>query len=104
MFTEYSLRVISGDIEVTVAGVQAALLSATEAALLADTLWEIGTSTQTKGAITISAALKSAANTSILGGKVDMRSGDLPALQEALNDMQSDRPKQSGLTDLNAAI
>src|SRR5260221_14501405 len=90
-----------GDIIVTVAGQHAAVLSANEAAVLAETLWQIGTETKARGAIAISAALMSAANTSVLGDKVDVRPADVPAMQDALDELQSG---PSGLADLQAAI
>jgi hypothetical protein len=50
---------VSGKIDVSVAGEHVATLSAEEAALLANVLRDLGTSTKRRGAITIAAALKS---------------------------------------------
>jgi hypothetical protein len=90
-----------GDISITLMGQHAAVLSAKESALLAETLWQIGTTTKTPGAIAVSAALMSAANTSLLGTQVNVRRADVPAMQQALDELPSG---PSGLANLDAAM
>jgi hypothetical protein len=78
---------VPGKIEVSVAGEHVATLSAEEAALLANALWDLGTSTKRRGAITIAAALKAAAHRSGLKTSVDVKKGETRALHEALDGM-----------------
>jgi hypothetical protein len=78
-----------GEIVVTIAGVDAATLSADEAAALAEALWEIGLASRTRGAIAISDALKAAAHRSNLRPHVELRDGDQDAVRDALNDLNS---------------
>jgi hypothetical protein len=63
----------AGEIVVTIAGVDAATLSADEAAALAEALWEIGLASRTRGAIAISGALKAAAHRPNLRPHVELR-------------------------------
>jgi hypothetical protein len=91
---------VSGEIDVSVAGEHVATLSAEEAALLADALWDLGTATKRRGAITIAAALKAAAHRSGLKTNVDVKEGETGAVHEALDGM-TDHSPEDGLSRLS---
>jgi hypothetical protein len=90
---------VSGEIDVSVAGEHVATLSAEEAALLADVLWDLGTSTKRRGAITIAAALKAAAHRSGLKTSVDLKDGETGAVHAALDGMTDHEDGLSGLSE-----
>lgn len=93
-----------GSIDIIVAGERAARLTKAEAADLAETLWTVGSTTKLRGAIAIAAALKTAAHTSDFPSKVDVRPGDVAAVQHALGEMPPSTNDDHGLDDLGHAL
>lgn len=77
----------AGEIEVSIAGEHVATLSAEEAALLATMLWDLGTATKRRGAITIAAALNAAAHRRSVKKTVDVNTPETGAVREVLDGM-----------------
>lgn len=96
--------VARGSIDIVVAGEHAARLSREEAAELAEELWRLGSATKRRGAIAVAAALKMAAHNSELAPKVDVRQGDVGAVQHALSGMPTSDDDDHGLDDLAKAL
>lgn len=93
-----------GQIDVTLNGEHAATLSGDEAALLADTLWDLGAATKRRGAIAIAASLKASAHGSVLRLVVNLADGDVPAVREALGGLHAEHGDDAGLESLSDAL
>jgi hypothetical protein len=94
---------MAGEIDVAVAGVHAATLSAEEAALLADALWDLGAEGRWRGAIALAGALKAAAHGSLVHGRVDVETRATAAVDEALRGLAQPEGEH-GLADLGGSL